>query len=304
MKKIKTVGSSLANFAQKYLLKVRVITDTSDARFSIRDLDFSDLHMASRIRFRNPQAQLRVKSDGSLTWITLSPPDPYSWIAVQFQPTPDGPLTLLRLKKSIKQGSQKVVGTVKYSRVQSLPDLMGRYRWKNDGLSLAYRVVLGANPVFGPTRVEGDVKWESGLLKIRAAMNGTPTGRSWGAQIALDKTVLAVMWQSSNLRFAGDFTVGRYWNIAFQTSAARLIAPRIAVKWHPANQSISGAVDIGTGMIATKFKRITGSDDIAVILSSQNFGRGPWKLSLSFCTVVEKPRTQFPAPSPFVPFRN
>jgi hypothetical protein len=303
MKKLDRVGRSLADHQGAYVLKARLITESSDVRVSLRDFDVTDLHLNSRITFRNEEAELKARTEGSSLWLRLSPHGPYSWFSFVIDRTDTDPNPGIRLKKSVALRSNRVTGIFDYRWGQLLPHLTTRLQWNTAPFSLAGALTLAGSQTYTVRDFEAAVSYRTPFWKSQIALTRSPAGVRAGIGLQGPKMALAWTLEQPEASLSGSF-VAKTWDISFQAFAKRWAAPKLAVRRKTEFGNITTAVDFGGRRVMARIKRITAKDEIAVIVTGKGFGLEGWRLSLSVTQVAEVRKKGFAFPNPHVPFRN
>jgi hypothetical protein len=280
MKRIARVGQSLADFQGDYVFKWHLITSSSDIRVLARDLNFSALHLSSTLKFCNEQSRLKAETNGAYVWIRISPTDPYSWFTFLVEPTPQGVIPGIRLKKSFNVFSHTATGIIQHGLLLQLPDLTGKFRWRSGRFKFDSSCTLSGNPKYVVRDFSSALTFQNQYLKTRAALNHTNTSDFVGASIHFLNSEFALTWEKPDLGIAGDFGVGRFWRVAFQTFLWEL--PSFSLKRKTSFGSINGAMDLSSKHLIGKVKKVTETYELSVIAFGERFGLGDWKTWMKF----------------------
>jgi hypothetical protein len=301
MKKIVRVGQSVADFQGAYVFKWRLLTSPSDVKVCVRDFNFSALHLTSFLRFQNDQVRLKAHTNGTEVWIWISPREPFSWLTVLVEPASQGSIPGIRLKKSVNVFSYTTIGIFETRYRQELPDLTGKLRWKNNQFGFGSSCTLSANPQYAIRDFSCDFTFQNQYLKTRAAWNHTNSGNLVGASIHLRNAEFSAYWENPDFRIAGNFGIGRFWKISFQTFPRQL--PRFSVKRKTNFGYINGAMNLNSKHLIGKVKKVTGKFELSAIAIGEKFGLGDWKFAVSLCQMADLNRSSFNRPNPHVPLR-
>jgi hypothetical protein len=301
MKKIARVGKSLAGFHGDYAFKWRLLTSASDVRVSIRDLDYTSPHLNSLLKFQNEQARLKAHTNGSDVWVSLSPRDPYSWFTFLIEPTSEGALPAIRLKKSFNVFAYTATGIFAHRYRQELPDLTGKLRWRNGRFTFGSSLTLSAKPVYAVRDFASSFAFRNQYLKTRAAWNHTSASNLAAVSIHFRNSEFSLAWEKPELKIAGSFGVGNFWRVAFQTFLRQL--PKFSVKRKTKFGYLNGALDLSQKRIIGKVKNVTPMYNVSLIAYAERFGLGEWKFAVSFCQIADISRLYFNGPNPHVPLR-
>jgi hypothetical protein len=78
MKQIDSVGGSLADFTSDHVLKVRFISQFSDIRVSLRDLNSRHIHIKSLVKFHKDNYWIKGRTNGTSAWFSFACLPPFS----------------------------------------------------------------------------------------------------------------------------------------------------------------------------------------------------------------------------------